>query len=327
MTISPTHPARVIVSALLLAAATPAVLAQDSYPSRMIRIVVPSAASGPTDTGARMIAQELSRRLGRQVIVENRAGAATIIGSELVAKAPADGYTLLMTPSTLATNPATYSKMPYDALRDFAPVTQTSYTPNVLAVHPSLPARSVKDLIALAKSRPAEITYASAGHGSNPHLTMELLASMAQIRLVHVSYKGGMPAIIDLLGGHVAIIATNMSALVPHTRSGRLRALGVTSARRVASAPDIPAIAEAGVPGYEAVQWYGLLVPAKTPRDIIDRLNHEVVSILRAPDVAARLAADGSEVVAGTPEAFAAFIRTETVKWAAVVRAAGITPE
>jgi len=319
---------RMILTALVvLTVALPEALAQSSYPDRPIRIVVPNAPGGTVDMLARLVAQGLSERLGRQVVADNRPGAGTIIGSEIVAKAPPDGYTLLMSVSTLAVNPAIYKKMPYDALRDFAPVTQTAFVPNLLVVHPSVKAKSVKELIALARARPGEILYASSGQGTNPHLTMELFASIAQIRMTHVPYKGGTPAFIDLIAGRVAIMATNLASIMPHVREGKLRALGVTSARRAAAAPDIPTIAEAGLPGYESVQWYGLLAPAGTPRDIVARLHRESAATLRAPENRARLASDGIEVVASSPEEFAVFINAETVKMAKVVKAAGIQPE
>jgi tripartite-type tricarboxylate transporter receptor subunit TctC len=319
---------RVILTVLVvLTVALPDALAQSSYPDRPIRIVVPNAPGGTVDMLARLVAQGLSERLGRQVVVDNRPGAGTIIGSEIVAKAPPDGYTLLMSVSTLAVNPAIYKKMPYDALRDFAPITQTAFVPNLFVVHPSVPAKSVKEMIALAKARPGEILYASSGQGTNPHLTMELFASMAQIRMIHVPYKGGTPAFIDLIAGRVAIMATNLASIMPYVRSGKLRALGVTSARRAAAAPDIPTIAEAGLPGYESVQWYGLLAPAGTPRDIIARLHRESAVTLRVLDNRARLASDGVEVVESSPEEFAVFLKAETVKMAKVVKAAGIQPE
>jgi tripartite-type tricarboxylate transporter receptor subunit TctC len=212
-------------------------------------------------------------------------------------------------------------------VRDFAPITQVAFTPNLMIVHPSVPARSTKELIALAKARPGEILYASSGHGTNPHLTMELFSTLARIRMVHVPYKSSIPSLIDLMAGQVATMTSPMPQSIPHVRAGRLRALGVTSASRAAAAPSIPTIAESALPGFESVQWYGLLAPAKTPRDIIDRLHREVAAILRAPDTRERLTADGAEPVASLPDAFAALIRAETVKWAAVAKAAGITPE
>jgi tripartite-type tricarboxylate transporter receptor subunit TctC len=303
--------------------------AQDNYPNRPIRIIVPTAPGGPSDIGARLFAEELSKRLGRQAaVVDNRAGAGTIIGSEIVAKAPPDGYTLLMSPSTLATNPASYKSMPYDALRDFAPITQTIFVPSLIVVHPSLPVKSVKEFIAFARTRPGEILYASAGHGTNPHLTMELFASMAQIRMTHVPYKGDPPGMFDLLGGQVALMAiSSMSLVVPHVQAGRLRALGVSTATRMGLLPDVPTIAEAGLPGYEAVQWSGLLAPAKTPREIIARLHKEITTMLRTPEARERFTSVGAEVVASSPEEFAAFMKAETVKWAKVAKAVGLQPQ
>jgi len=319
---------RVLTVSALLSLAPAAACAQDNYPERPIRIVVPTAPGGPSDIGARLIAQELTKRWGRQVVVDTRPGAGSIIGSEIVARAPPDGYTLLLTPSTLAINPATYKSMPYDAVRDFAPITQTHFVPSLILLHPSVPAKSVPELVALAKARPGEILYGSSGHGTNPHLVIELFASMTQIRLTHVPYKGTAPGLIETLAGRVAMIATSSMALtVPHVRSGRLRALGITTAARSAALPDIPTIAEAGVPGYEAVQWSGLLAPAATPQHLIARLHREVTAILRTPEIRNRLAADSAEVVAGSPEQFAEFLKAELVKWAAVVKAAGITPE
>jgi tripartite-type tricarboxylate transporter receptor subunit TctC len=313
---------------LILAVAQTETLAQDSYPNRPIHIIVPTAPGGPSDIGARLIAQELTKRWGRQVVVETRPGAGTIIGTEIVAKAPPDGYTLLLSPSTLAINPASYKSMPYDALRDFAPITQTHFVPNLIVIHPSVPAKSAKEMIALARARPGQILYASSGHGTNPHLAIELFASMAQIRLVHVPYKGTMPGLIETLAGRVAMIATSsMSLVVPHVRTGKLRVLGITSATRSPALPEFPTIAEAALPGYEAVQWSGMLAPTGTPQVILARLHKETVAILRTPEIRERLAADSAEIVASSPEEFAAFLKAETVKWARVVKAAGIEPE
>lgn len=317
----------VLAAATVLTTALPEVLAQGNYPSRVVRIIVPTSPGGANDTIARLVAQGLTERLGRQVMVENRPGAGTTIGGDFVAKSQADGHTLLMGLSTLATNAATYKKMPYDALRDFAPITQAVFTPNLMIVHPSLPAKSVKELIAIAKARPGEVLYASSGHGTNPHLSLELFCSMAQIRMVHVPYKSSIPGMIDLLAGQVALLSSPMLQAIPYVRSGRLRALGVTSASRVAAARDIPTIAEGGLPGYESVQWYGLLAPARTPPEIIDRLYKEVVAILRTPEARERFAGDGAELVANSPDEFAALLKAETVKWAKVAKAAGIIPE
>jgi len=316
--------ATLIVVGMVVAAAP---VHSQGYPSRALRIVVPSSAGSGADFSGRLIAQPLSERLGQQVVIENRAGAATMIGTELVAKAPPDGYTLLLGVGTLATTPSMYKKVPYDAQRDLAPITQLASVANVLVVHPSLPAKSVKELVALAKARPSEIAFASSGTGTNPHLSMELFLYMTGTKMLHVPYKGPTPGMIDLLAGRVSAMATSITASFPHVRSGRLRVLGVTTAKRAAAMPDVPTIAEAGVPGYEAVQWWGLLVPAGTPAEIIARLHRDAVSVLTAPDIRDRFAREGMTVVAGAPQEFAAYIRTETLKWAKIVKSAGIQPE
>jgi tripartite-type tricarboxylate transporter receptor subunit TctC len=292
-----------------------------------LRIVVPSSAGSGADFSARLIAQPLGERLGQQLVVENRAGAATMIGTELVAKSPPDGYTLLLGVGTLATSPSMYKKVPYDAQRDFAPITQLATVANVLVVHPSLPAQSVKELVALAKARPGEIAFASSGTGTNPHLSMELFLFMTGTRMLHVPYKGPTPGMIDLLAGRVSAMSTSITASIPHMRSGRLRALGVTTAKRAAALPDVPTVAEAGVAGYEAVQWWALLAPAGTPADIIARLHREAVWTLNLQDIRGRFVREGMDVVAGTPQDFAAVLRADTEKWAKIVRAAGIQPE
>jgi tripartite-type tricarboxylate transporter receptor subunit TctC len=297
------------------------------YPARALRIVVPSSASSGADFSARLISQPLGERLGQQVVVENRPGAATMIGTELVVKSPPDGYTVLLGVGTLATSPSMYKKVPYDAQRDLAPITQIATVANVLVVHPSLPVRSVKELVALAKTRPGEIAFASSGTGTNPHLSMELLLFMTGTRMLHVPYKGPTPGMIDLLAGRVSAMATSITASLPHVRAGRLRMIGVTTARRAAAMPDVPTIAEGGVPGYEAVQWWGLLVPAATPAEIVARLHKDVVAVLAVPDIRERFVREGMDVVAGTPQEFAAYIRSETAKWAKIVKSAGIQPE
>ena len=320
-------------AALLLA--LPAVQAQQpastssgqAYPARPVRLVVPSAPGGGTDITARIMAPKLGEFLGQQVVVENRAGAGTMIGGEVVARAAPDGYTLLMGISTLAINPAMYRKVPYDALKDFAPITQAVSLPNILVTHPSLPVRTVKDLVAFAKARPGQIQFASAGIGTNPHLAAELFLSMAGLKMLHVPYKGSGAGVIDVIAGHVPVMTPSILTGLPHAKAGRLRALGVTSARRAGGAPEIPTIAEAGVPGYEAVQWFGILAPAGTPRAVIERVHREAVRVLQNAEVKERLQADGADPVAGTPEEFAAFLRAETVKWAKVVKAVGIQPE
>ena len=298
-----------------------------AYPNKVVRIVVPTSAGGGGDLIARLIAKALGERWGRQVVVDNRTGAGTMLGSELVVRAAPDGYTLLMTPSTLAINPAAYRKVPYDALRDFAPITQAAVVPNLMMVHPSVPAKNVREMIALAKSKPGQLFYASSGHGTSPHLSMELFSLMAGIKMIQVPYKSSAPGVIDLLAGQVALMAPSMISGIPHVRAGRLRALGVTTAQRSPSAADIPTIAESGLPGYESAQWYGLLAPAGTPRDVLDKLHRDVTSVLLAPEHRELLGSEGGIVVAGSPEAFATMIKTETAKWLRVAKEAGLTPE
>jgi tripartite-type tricarboxylate transporter receptor subunit TctC len=301
--------------------------AQANYPTRAVRVIVPSSPGGGTDISARILAPQLTQFLGQQVIIENRPGAGTMIGGEAVARAAPDGYTLLMGISTLAINPAMYKKVSYDALKDFAPVSLAVSLSNVLVVHPSLPVRNVKDFIALVKPRPGQVNFASAGVGTSPHLSMELFLVMANLKMLHVPYKGSGPGVTDLVAGHVPAMMPNMLSAQPHIKSGRLRALGVTGSKRAPGADEIPTIAEAGVPGYEAVQWYGVLAPAATPRDIIIKLHAGVVRALQNPDVRQRLLNDGAEPVGNSPEEFATYLRAETVKWAKVVQAAGIKPE
>ncbi len=315
------------IGGLLLAFLGSSVHAQGSYPSKPVRLVAPSSAGGGSDIVARSLAPKLSERLGQQVIVENRPGAGTVIGSDYVAKAPADGYTLLLGIATLAINPALLKKMPYDAVRDLAPITKVASSPNVLVLHPSVPVRSVKELIGFVRARPGQLSFASAGVGTNPHMAMELFLSMTKLKMVHVPYKGSAPAITDLVGGHVAAMAATALTGIPQIRSGRLRGLAVSSAKRSPSAPELPTVAEAGVPGYEATQWYGVLAPAGTPPEIIKRLNTELVQILQLADVKSRFAADGAEPVGDSPEQFGQYIRSELTKWAKVARDAGIQPE
>ena len=311
----------------VLAAIQPPALAQTAWPSRPLRIIAPSAAASAADTLARVIAPLLSERIGQPVVVDTRPGAATILGTEAVAKAPPDGHTLLIGLPALAINPSIYQTMPYDGLRDFAAITQGINQPNLFVVHPSLPARSAKELVALAKARPSELPFASSGLGTASHLGIELFMLMTGTRMLHVPYKGPAPGLIDLIAGRVTLMAPSTIAALPHVRSHRLRALGVTSAARATGLPDIPTIAETGVPGYEAVSWFGLLAPAGTPREVIARLHKEIVAILNRPDVKERFARDGTEVVASSPEDFSAYIRAEAEKWAKVVKKAGIRPE
>lgn len=314
------------VAALLAGFTISGALAQ-SYPAKPIRLIVPSSPGGGTDITGRIIAQKLTELLRQQVVVDNRAGAGTRIGNEIVAKSPPDGYTLLMGLSTLAIIPAVYKSVSYDALKDFAPISQVVSVPNVLVVHPSLPARSVKELIALGKSRPRDLVAGSAGSGTSPHLSLELFKSMAGIEMVHVPYKGSGPGLVALVSGEVAVFFPSASSATPHIKANRVRPLGVTTATRTEALPDVPSIAEAGLPGYEATQWFGVLAPAGTPQAIVERLHKEIVTALKSPDVAKQLSTQGAQIVASSPEQFAAYIRTETKKWAEVVKAAGIKPQ
>jgi tripartite-type tricarboxylate transporter receptor subunit TctC len=261
-------------------------------------------------------------------VIDNRPGANGAVGSEIVAKSPPDGHTIIMGYlGSLAINPNLYAKLPYDALRDFAPISLAASTTQAIASHPSLPARNARDLIDLARSRPGQITYASAGIGAPSHLAGELLKSMAKIDMVHIPYKGSGAALADLLGGHVAISFGGLAAVAPQVKAGRLRVLAVANAKRSPAHPDIPTVAEAGLPGYEVQSWFGVLAPAGTPREIVQRLHTEIVRILTAQEVKDRLAADGAEVMANTPEQFAAYIRAEIAKWGKVIREARIRPE
>jgi len=311
---------------LLLAGYVGLTQAQNNYPTRTVRLVVPSSPGGGTDISARILAPRLTQFLGQQVIVENRPGAGTMIGGEAVARAAPDGYTLLMGISTLAINPAMYKKVPYDALKDLAPISQAVALSNVLVIHPSLPPRNLKEFIAFTQARPGQLNFASAGRGTSPHLSMELFLVMAKLKMLHVPYKGSGPGVIDLVAGHVPAMMPNMLSAKPHIQSGRLRAMGVTGTKRAPGADDIPTIAEAGVPGYEAVQWYGVLAPAGTPAAIISKLHAGVVRALQNPEVRKRLNGDGAEAVGSSPAEFGAYIRSETEKWARVIKAAGINP-
>ena len=301
--------------------------AQQPFPHRAIRLIVPSLPGGGTDITARLIAPKISEVLGQQVVVENRAGAASMIGSEAVARAAPDGHTLLMGIATLTINPHIQRKMPFDVVKDLTPVSQAVILPNVLITHPSVPAKTVKELIAFARAHPDQLNYASAGVGSNIHLTMALFLNMAKIKIVHVPYKGSGGAMVDLLSGQITTMTTTTLSAMPFVRTGRLRALGVTAAKRSVALPNVPTIAEAALPGYEAVQWYGVLAPAGTPRDVVGKLHAAVVRALQEAPVRERLLVDGAEPVGNTPDEFAAIIRNDLVKWGKVIKDAGITAE
>ncbi|MEO7725692.1 MAG: tripartite tricarboxylate transporter substrate binding protein [Burkholderiales bacterium] len=312
-----------IAFAIYAAFACAPTLAQ-TYPVKPVRIIVGYPPGGPTDVIARTVAQKLTSALGQQVIVDNRPGASGMIGAELVVKAPPDGYTLLTVPITYAVTPSVYPKMPYDAEKDLAPVALIAAAPFILVVHPTLPVKTVKELIALAKSRPGQINYASASTGGMPHLAGELFNMMAGVKLTHIPYKGAAPATIDLLAGQVSLMFNNMLSAMPHVKSGKLRAIAVTSAIRSSAVPELPTVAET-IPGFEASGWYGAFAPAATPKDLIAKLNGEINKLMRLPDVAQRLAGDGVEGVTITPAEFAAYLHSEIIKWGKVVKISGAT--
>jgi len=309
----------------VLIAATP-VTAQN-FPARPIRLVSPFAPGGGNDLVSRTLAQALSKSLGQPVVVDNRPGATTIIGMELVAKAPADGYTLVMSSSTLAINVTLYPKLPYDSIKDFAPVSLVATTPLILAVHPSQPMTSVAELIALAKAKPGELFFPSAGTGDAPHLAAELFNIVAGVKLVHVPYKGAAIGINDLVAGRLALMFGTSPTTLPHVRSGRLRAIAVTGRVRSAVMPELPTVAESGLPGYEAGSWYGMLAPAHTPKAVLAKLSAENATALTSPEVREKLKAQGVDPVGNTPEQFALYIKQEIVKWAKVMQAANIKAE
>lgn len=308
--------------------ATVVVVAQaQPYPSRPIRLVIPFSPGGATDVPGRLITQKLAERFGQQIIVDNRPGAGSAIGSEIVARAQPDGYTLLLTGTPFAVIPALYPKLAFDPAKDFAPVMQVALAPNVLVVHPSLAVRSVKELIALAQAQPGRINYASGGTGGAQHLFASLFMTMAKINLTHIPYKGSGPATADLLGGHVKVGLPGISIAIPHARAGRIMPLAVTSARRAPQIPEVPTIDEAGVAGYDAAVWFGIFAPKGTPAAVIDRLHDAVVQAVRLPDVENGYLASGNVAITSRPDEFAAFIRNELVKWGRVVREAGIQGE
>ena len=296
-----------------------------TYPSGQLRIVVPFPPGGGTDILARILAKKLSESWGQTVITDNRPGANGTIGAAFVAKANPDGHTLLLVPSGFAVNPSIYPKLPFNSERDLAPVSQLASSPLLVVVHPSLPARSIRELIALAKSRPGQINYASSGNGSPPHLATENFKYLAGISMTHIPYKGGGPAVVDLLAGQVSIYFNAILQALPYVKAGRLHALAVTSGKRFPAVPDVPTIAEGGVAGYDMTNWYGLLATGGTAKDIVAKLNAEIVRILNQADMKERLAEDGAIVIGSTPDEFAAFIKKEIATNAQIVRASGMT--
>ncbi|HEX2829869.1 MAG TPA: tripartite tricarboxylate transporter substrate binding protein [Burkholderiales bacterium] len=302
------------------------VLAQ-TYPTKPIRIIVPWPPGGGTDLVARTVAHKFGETLGQLAVVENRAGANGIIGADAAAKAAPDGYTAMITIASHAINPTLYRKLPYNTASDFAPVSLLAEYPFVLTVHPSLPVKTTRELIAFAKQRPKQLSYASSGIGSGPHLGMELFRSLSGIDIVHIPYKGAGQAMTDLIAGNVHLFLNNFLAGATHIRSGKLRALGVTTRKRSPAAPELPTIAESGVPGYSVSGWYGLFVPAATPANIVKTLNTAAQKALRAKDVSDRLSGEAAEIVASSPAEFAKFFNAEVAKWAGVIDKAGIRPE
>ena len=316
--------------AVLGAIGSGAALAQTAatFPAKPVRFIAPFPPGGSTDLLARLVAIKLTEAWGQQVTVENRGGAGGTIGVELAARAAPDGYTIVMGHvGTFGFNPTLYPKLPYDAIRDFAPITVLATVPNGMAVHPSLPVKTARDFVALAKAKPGELLYASGGSGSASHLAGEYFKLLTKIDMVHVPYKGTGPAMISMISGQTTMTITGMVALMPHVKSNRLKLLGVATMKRLSIMPDIPTINESGVPGYDANQWYGVLTQAAVPRDIIAKLHADFVKVLARPDVKERLAADGAEPVANTPEQFAAHIKAEIARWAPVVKASGAKPD
>lgn len=301
--------------------------AAQSYPSRPIRLIAPSSPGSGVDIVARIVGQKLSENLKQQVVIDNRAGAGANLGAEIAAKATPDGYTLFMGTPAHAINTSLYRRLNYDIVKDFSPISLVTSGQYVLVVHPSLPARNVKELIALARARPGQLNYASAGNGNATHLAAELFKSLTKLNVVHVPYKGTGPALTDLIGGQVQLMFANLTAGLPHIKSGKLRALAATGTTRSPAAPDIPTMIESGVPGYTVTSWYGVLAPAATSQEIINRLNGEIARVMRSPDMKNRLAGEGAEPVSSTPAEFAAFIKTEIAKWGKVIRGAGISIE
>ena len=320
--------ARLAIAMAVACTLAPAGASAQAYPTKPIRLICPFPPGGTTDVVARIVAQGLTEAWGQQVIVDNRPGAGAVIGTEMAAKSPPDGYTVLLgSITTHAVNPALHKKLNFDAVNDFAPVTLVVSSPQLLAVNPSVAARSVKELIALAKAKPGQLNYASAGQGSSPHLTFELFKSASGIDIRHVPYKGTGPAITELVGGQVQAMITGVVALMPHVKSGKLRALAVTSKGRVGVLPDVPTIMESGVPNFDVSSWFGVFLPAGTPKAIVTRMNAQVRKIVEAPDVKKRLVDLGADPETNTPEQFAAYVRSERTRWAKVVQDTGARVE
>ena len=309
--------------ALLLAGLTASAHAQN-YPTRAVRLVVPFAPGGSTDIVARVIAQKLNEMWGQPVIVDNRAGGSTVIGTDVVAKAPPDGHTLLVTPAPFTIVPSLATKLPYDPHKDFEPITLINTTPLVVVVHPGVPAKSIKELIALARSRPGALNFGSSGSGGSNHLAGELFNALAGVKMVHVPYKGNAPALTDLVGGHVDLLFNGLTSALPLIKSGKLRPLGMTSLKRAGALPDVPTVDEQGLKGFQAVAWNGLTAPARTPKDVIAKLNADVSRVIRTAELVEKLRAEGSDPVGSSVSDYTAFLRDEIAKWAKVIKFANI---
>lgn len=308
---------------LLLVACTGHAYAQ-TYPAKAVRLVVPFAPGGSTDIVARVLAQKLNETWGQTVIVDNRAGGSTVIGTDVVAKAAPDGHTLLVTPAPFTIVPSLAVKLPYDPHKDFEPVTLINTTPLVVVVHPGVPATSIRALISLAKSRPGALNFGSSGSGGSNHLAGELFNAMAGVKMVHVPYKGNAPALTDLVGGHVDLVFNGLTSALPLIKSGKLRPLGMTSLKRAGALPDVPTVDEQGLKGFQAVAWNGLTAPARTPKDVIAKLNADVVKVIRSPELVEKLRAEGSDPVGSSVADYTAFLRDEIAKWAKVIKLANI---
>ncbi len=315
-----------LLAGVAFAGAMPFAALAESFPSKPLTIIVPFSAGGTTDILARIVGQSLSADLGQQVVVDNKPGAGGNIGAQAAARAPADGHTLFMgTVGTHAINQALYKKMPFDPVKDFAPLTRVANVPNLLVANPARPYKSVQELIAYAKANPGTVNFGSSGNGSSIHLSGELFNSLAKVEMVHIPYKGSAPAVADLLGNQIGIMFDNMPSAIQHVRSGKLRPLAVTTARRSPELPDVPTIAEAGVPGYEATSWFGLFAPAATPAPVLAKLHGAIIKVLNKPEVVKLINDQGAQATSETPEQFAAFMKAEAAKWGPVVRASGAT--
>jgi len=333
MNIATRHNGGLVVALIAAVCAMPALAAQPKsadaapgFPSRPLRMIVPFAPQGPNDQLARMVGAKLSESWGQQVVIDNRPGGGTVIGTELAVRAPADGHTMLMVSLSTAVNPMLQKKLPYDTAKDLQPLVNLAFSPNLLVTHPGVPANNIAQLLALAKAKPGSIIYASGGSGSTTHLAAELLANMGGVKMTHVPYKGANPATLDLLGGRVSCMFGTILPTLPHVKAGKLRALGVSSHKRTAALPEVPAIAET-LPGFEAVSFYGVAVPSGVPKPVMAKLNAEIARVITAPDAREQLRLQGADAVGDTQAEFTAFFNTQMSKWAKLIREAGIQPE